>query len=130
MLQLILRASDNIWRMHSAYNLVGGIWAVVHMRSFEAITGPKHDRWLVRTVGALISVIGAAIAAAGARDRITPEVTGVAIGSSASLAAVDIIYVSRGRISRVYLLDALAQFGLISGWLMRRRRKQSQVVQD
>jgi len=36
------------------------------MRSFEAITGPKADKWVVRTVAVLVTVIGGVLVAAGA----------------------------------------------------------------
>ena len=35
-----------------------GVWPIVHLRSFEAVTGPKLEGWLVKTVGALIAVVG------------------------------------------------------------------------
>jgi hypothetical protein len=38
--------------------VTSGLWPLVHLRSFEAITGPKTDRWLVKTIGALIAEPG------------------------------------------------------------------------
>jgi hypothetical protein len=39
--------------------LVGlGAWPIASMRTFEQVTGPKHDDWLVRTVGGLCVAIG------------------------------------------------------------------------
>ena len=32
-----------------------GLWPLVDMRSFEAVTGRKRDRWLVNTVGLLLA---------------------------------------------------------------------------
>ena len=93
-----------------------GVWPILHMRSFEAVSGRKTDRWLVRTVGGLLGVTGAALWSAGYRRRLTPEMLGVAVGSAAVLTAIDVIYASRGRISRVYLLDALAELGLLGLW--------------
>ena len=130
MLQLAGRFADNVWRVQAGYNVVTGIWPLVHMPSFEAISGPKTDRWLVKTVGAVVGVNGGVIAVAGANDRITPEIVGLAIGSGASLAAMDVFYVSRGRISRVYLLDALAEFLFIAGWIVRWRRARADSVTD
>lgn len=40
----------------------------------------------------------------------------VAAGSAAALAIVDVTYVVRGRISRIYLLDAAAELALVVGW--------------
>ena len=41
------------------FNVVGGLWPLVSMRTFEAVYGPKTDRWLVQTVGGLLTAIGA-----------------------------------------------------------------------
>jgi hypothetical protein len=37
------------------------------MPSFEAVTGPKRERWLVRTVGVLVLAIGGTLTLAAAR---------------------------------------------------------------
>lgn len=100
------------------FYLVTGVWPLVSIRSFEWVTGPKRDRWLVKTVGALIAVIGGATALAGRRKRVTAEIALLASGSAASLAAIDVIYVSRGRIRPIYLLDAISEAGLIVAWLV------------
>lgn len=105
-----------VWRIQAFYFLVTGLWPLLEIRSFQKISGPKTDLWLVKTVGVLISVIGGVIAAAGMRGRITPEVAGLAMGSSAGLAVIDVYYSSRGHISRVYLLDALAEVAIIVAW--------------
>jgi hypothetical protein len=95
---------------------VSGLWPVVHMRSFEAVTGPKVDRWLVRTTGGLLSVIGAALCSAARRERVTPELRALGAGSAGVLAAIDVTYVARKRISPVYLLDAAVQLALVAAW--------------
>lgn len=112
-----------VWRIQALYFLVTGLWPCIEIRSFQKISGPKTDIWLVKTVGVLVSVIGGVIAAAGMRQRITPEIAGLAVGSSAGLAAIDVYYSSRGRISRVYLLDALVEALFIGAWGVILRRK-------
>ncbi|HEX8821509.1 MAG TPA: hypothetical protein VF794_16410 [Archangium sp.] len=92
-----------------------GVWPLVHLRSFEAVTGPKREGWLVKTVGALIAVVGGTLLSAGLRRRVGPELMLLAAGSAASLAAVDLRY-SPQRISPVYLLDAFAEGVLLTGW--------------
>jgi hypothetical protein len=94
---------------------------VLSIRTFVLVTGPKVDLWLVKTVGAVLAVIGATLALAGRRRRVTPEVALLGAGSAATLAAVDVVYAGRGRISRIYLLDALAQVIVIVGWALARR---------
>jgi hypothetical protein len=98
------------------FYLVTGIWPLVSRRSFEAVTGPKYDFWLVQTIGLLIAVIGGVLGAAGLRGRPSGEVAALGIGSAASLAGADIVFTGKGRIRRVYLLDALAEIGLILLW--------------
>ena len=99
-----------------------GLWALVDLDSFMAVTGPKTDRWLVKTVGILVTVIGAVLLLAWRRARVTPEVVFLAVGSALSLAAIDVIYVSNGTISPIYLLDAVAEVGLALAWLLAARR--------
>jgi len=112
-----------VWRIQALYFLVTGLWPLIEIRSFQKISGRKTDLWLVKTVGVLITVIGGVIAAAGLRGRITPEIAGLAVGSSAGLAAIDVYYSSRGRISRVYLLDAVAEALIIGAWAVILRRE-------
>jgi hypothetical protein len=100
------------------YYFATGVWPLVSIRSFEAVTGPKTDRWLVKTVGVLVSVIGLVLVLAGRRRRVTPEATLLAAGSAAGLAAIDTIYATRGRISKIYLLDAVAEVALIAAWVI------------
>lgn len=127
MLKAVRSIAKNIWWLDALYNATGGLWAILHMRSFEALSGPKTDHWLVRTVGALLLVKSGVLISAGRNDRISPEVMGMAIGSSASLATIDIVYVSRGRLSVFYLLDALAQMALIAGWIVRWRTRAGKI---
>src|SRR5690606_7125764 len=47
--------------LQGIYYLVNGIWPMLHMESFVAVTGPKEDYWLVRMVALLSISIGAAI---------------------------------------------------------------------
>ena len=98
------------------YYAASGVWPLVGMKTFLAVTGPKTDLWLVKTVGGLIAVVGGALVAAGARDRVTGELAGLAAGSAAFLAGVDVVYAAKGRIPPVYLLDAVAEAGLIGAW--------------
>ena len=99
------------------YFFLTGVWPILHMRSFLAVTGPKTDLWLVKTVGALITVIGGVLVVAAVEADITLAVFLLAVGSSVALTAVDVIYVSNRTISRIYLLDAAVELVLIALWL-------------
>jgi hypothetical protein len=97
------------------------------MESFLAVTGPKTDLWLVRTVGMLIAVIGFALLVAAFRRNTGTEVRTLAIGSAGGLAAIDVIYVTLGVIPPIYLLDAVMEGVLLSGWAMLVSRSVSAV---
>jgi hypothetical protein len=98
------------------YYALSGVWPLVSMGTFERVTGPKVDRWLVQTVGALVLAIGGTLALAGVRRRLTPELALLAASSALGLAVIDGVYVARRRIAPVYLLDALAEGALLLGW--------------
>ena len=98
--------------VQAVYYVPTGIWPLVHMRSFEWVTGPKVDRWLVKTVGGLLTVVGVVLGLGASSQRVTPEVRVLAVGSAVSLAMIDLVYVRRGRIRRIYTLDAIANVGL------------------
>jgi hypothetical protein len=99
-----------------------GLWALVDLDSFMAVTGPKTDRWLVKTVGILVTVVGAVLLVAWRRGGVPLEIALLAVGSALSLATIDIIYVSNRTISPIYLLDAVAEVGLALAWVLAARR--------
>jgi hypothetical protein len=106
-----------------AYFLATGIWPLVDIKSFQAVTGLKTDLWLVKTVGVLVGVIGGVLIAAGARRKVTGEISALAIGSAAGLTAIDVVYAAKRRVSPIYLLDAVAEIALIGGWTYASKRR-------
>jgi len=102
----------------SAFYVITGVWPNLHISSFQKVTGPKTDLWLVKTAGTLITVICGVIGVAGYRRRVSPEIGLLAVGCAAGLAAIDVVYVAKKRISPMYLLDALAEGGLIALWAL------------
>jgi hypothetical protein len=107
------------------FYLITGIWPLVSIDTFQKVTGPKQDLWLVRTAGVLITAIGVVLLVGGRRRRVNDEVSLLAVGSALGLTVIDIIYASKGRISPVYLLDAVAEvlltLGVVVGWLRQKR---------
>ncbi|CCF84645.1 hypothetical protein [Nitrolancea hollandica] len=99
-----------------AYYLATAFWSMVSMRSFQWVTGPKTDVWLVRTVALLLMVIGTVLTVAGFRKQTGPESPLLGTGSAATLAGIDIVYAAKGRISRIYFLDALVELGFLVAW--------------
>lgn len=86
------------------------------MPSFEAVTGRKNDKWLVKTVGLLVAVSGSALVYASKKKQPSPEIKLIAIGSAASLAVIDFVYVAKRPISPVYLLDGIAEVAFALSW--------------
>lgn len=93
-----------------------GVWPLVHMKSFLAVTGPKTDLWLVNTVGVLVAVIGAVLLTAVGRGLPRMEIRLLGAASAAALAAIDIYYVTAGVIWPVYLVDAIFEIVLAAAW--------------
>jgi len=98
------------------YYIITGIWPIVHMPSFLAVTGPKDDLWLVTTVGMLIFIIGIGLIVAGLKRQVTFPLGLIAAGAALGLFLVDVIYVWSGVISAIYLLDAILEIGLFAAW--------------
>jgi hypothetical protein len=93
-----------------------GVWPLLHMPSFEAVTGPKVDKWLVRTVGVLVGLVGGVLISAAVRNRVTGEIAALGLGAAAGLGVIDIIHASTGRIPRTYFLDAAIESIIIGAW--------------
>jgi len=89
------------------YYLITGLWPMLHMESFLAVTGPKTDLWLVRMVALLSISIGAHILA----QKKGPYV--LHICAALSFIAIDCYYALNDVIWDVYLADAVAQAILI-----------------
>jgi hypothetical protein len=100
----------------AVFYIVTGIWPLISIDTFQKVTGPKTDLWLVKTAGVLITAIGLALGLAGLRRQQPPEAALLGVASAAGLTAIDVVYVQRGRISPVYLLDAVAEVGIILAW--------------
>jgi hypothetical protein len=100
------------------YYLATGLWPLFSRRTFEAVTGPKHDFWLVQTFGLLVGVVGAVLCRGDADPNGRLDRRRLAAGSALALGAADVAFVMRGRISRVYLVDAALEAAFLA-WLAR-----------
>lgn len=105
-----------------AYFALTGIWPLLHYPSFEKVTGPKTDVWLVKTVGALVSVIALLLLVAAVRREVSVSTMIAGVGTAFALMMVDIIYVSKKVIRTIYLLDAIIELVLIGIWMLHLSR--------
>ena len=97
-------------------------WPLLSRRSFETVTGPKDDWWLVETIALLLLPVGGALGAAAARDRVTPEIELLGAGAAGLLAASDVLVAARRRGRWTYLLDAAASGAILAAWAAASRR--------
>ncbi|MBC3538050.1 hypothetical protein ACFSC6_01115 [Rufibacter sediminis] len=99
------------------YYSLTGIWPLVHMPSFLAVTGPKNEVWLVVTVGLLVLAIGAGLLVAAFQQRRerSPELIG--FFSAVGLGAADVRYATHDVILDIYLLDAVGEGLLALAWI-------------
>ncbi len=98
------------------FYFITGVWPLFSIGTFQRVTGPKFDLWLVKTVGVLITVIGLVLTVTGLRQEVTLDTKILAVGSAAGLAGIDTVYVARRRISPIYLLDAAVELCVILLW--------------
>lgn len=101
-------------KTHGVFNIAGGL-PLLHLRSFEAVFGPKVDRWLVYSVAGLLTSIGYAEYKASTPEG-WPQARRLGIATATTLLAIDVVYVPRGRLRWTYLLDAAAEAALLAGW--------------
>jgi hypothetical protein len=109
--------------LQAGYYALAGLWPLVHLPSFEAVTGPKIDDWLVHMVGLLAAAIALPLGLAAMQNRgRTPEVVVLAVAAALAFAAIDLWYGLSGRISPIYLADAAVELGLLAGLAVTRQR--------
>jgi hypothetical protein len=108
------------------YYQATGVWPLIDIESFQAVTGRKTDHlvtgleadhWLVMTVGVLVTSIAIGLLTAAYRQTASLEICIVAVCAAGSLATIDAIYVYRGVILPIYLLDCFLDGTLVIVWL-------------
>ena len=103
----------DVLRTQGFYYVLTGLWPVIHMPSFEAMTGPKVDDWLVKMVGLLAAVIGGTLSLASQRANHSLEIFWLAVSSALAFTGIDVWYALSGRISPIYLADAAVEIAIV-----------------
>lgn len=107
-------------RAHGAANVAGGLWPLLHPRSFEAVFGAKHDRWLQSTVAGLLVGNGLTQLSTADTDEGRRYARRLGVTTAATLLAVDLVQVPRRRIAKTYLLDAAMEVAWLLAWTRER----------
>ncbi len=106
-----------VLRIQAAIYVSTGVWPLINLASFEQVTGPKTDDWLVYTVGLLLAAIGVTLWLGARGERPNGAFVFLAAATAASLAVIDLTYALSGRISSIYLLDAAGEIVLLAAIL-------------
>lgn len=117
-----LRRYRLLARAQGALNVVGGAWPLVHLRSFEAVFGPKEDTWLVHTVAGLLVTTGWVQLRAASTDGGLAHARELGLGTALTLLAIDVVSVPRGCLRWTYLLDAAVEAVWVAGWSLASER--------
>ena len=109
-------AFQAILLVQGGYYLLTALWGLVDLDSFQAVTGPKTDLWLVRTVSVLLVAVAGCLLLAARKPEPSAEVVLLAASSALGLTGIDVFYVAGCVIAPVYLLDAAAEVALLAWW--------------
>lgn len=91
--------------LQGIYFIITGIWPLLHIRSFLAVTGDKTDLWLVKMVGLLAASIGIYLIYSLRQQ----PARFLGILSAFSFMTIDVYYVYQNVISPIYLSDAVVE---------------------
>jgi hypothetical protein len=122
------------WRVlvQGLYYAATGVWPLLSVETFQLVTGRKSDHliatppteadhWMLFTISVLILAISLVILHAAWRRHVTSDVTLLGVLSALALTGVDVVYVARGTIAPIYLLDAAIEVGIILAWIGAKR---------
>lgn len=110
----------NSIRIQGIYYLLSGIWPLLSIRTFQAVTGPKTDLWLVQTVGLLLMVNGLVLMLASYGHKSDWSIFTIGVCTALALVGIEVVYVFNGTLSVVYLLDAAVEVLFIIAWTGKR----------
>jgi hypothetical protein len=100
--------------IQGVYFIATGLWPIINISSFEKVSGPKIDKWLVKTFGALVASIGLVLLLSNPENEVTKS---VGIVSAIALGLADTYYSLRKIIPKIYLLDASIEFLFVILWI-------------
>lgn len=102
----------SVIRVQGWYYLLGGLWPLVHYRSFESVVGPKPARFQTEVTAVLFVAVGAALLV-GDRPAPGPATRLLSAASAAGLLLMDWRY--RHRLPAVLKADGVLQGVFLAG---------------
>lgn len=104
------------------FYVITGLWPIVHLSSFEKVTGRKRDGWLAKSMGALVTAVGAALIVGSLEPRPSRTLTWLGMGSALALGVADLVFAKQSKAPRVYLADAAAEGAALATWIIAKPR--------
>jgi hypothetical protein len=106
----------SVARSQGLFNIVGGAWPLVSLRSFEFVYGKKRDVFLQKTVGGLLLSIGLVQLLAEDSPGSLAAIRRLGLATAGTLLAIDLVYIPKGEMRKTYIQDALCEIGWIAAW--------------
>src|SRR5688572_30025077 len=102
----------------AAYIFITGIWPLIDINSFMAVTGKKTDIWLVKTVGALLLPVAGCLGMY--RYLNSDKRPAILLGGATAVAfiGIDLYYALTDVISDIYLVDGAVEAGFLLAWIL------------
>jgi hypothetical protein len=91
-------------RIQGGYYFLGGLWRLLHPRSFERVAGPKPDQFQTDVTAALFIAVGAALIAGALKGAPQGPTRILAVGAPVAVAAVNLKH--RHQIRGLFRLEA------------------------
>lgn len=113
----------------SVYYMVTALWALVHIKSFMLVTGPKTDVWLVKTVSVLLIPLSLVLFMGIFKWANGKILFLLGAGTAMGLATIDFYYTHHDVIPHAYKVDGYMQIIFLVIWtysFMRPKEKEKQ----
>lgn len=105
------------------FYVITGLWPIIHLRSFERITGRRREGWLAKAMGGMITAVGAALIVGSLESKAPRSLRVLGMGSALALGLADLVFATRGRkAQKAYLADAVAEGAAFTGWVIAKPR--------
>lgn len=99
-----------VFSIAGIYYLITAIWPLVSIRTFEKVSGPKIDKWLVYTVSLLLLGPSLLYLYSGFSDsEVHNSIIFLALINAIALTFIDVYFSFKKVIWKTYLIDAVLQ---------------------
>lgn len=105
-----MKALDYVIGFQGSYYLITSVWPLINFESFEAVVGPKPDRFQFFTTALLILIIAVSLLLSVGRQK-TRAIKLLALGTPIVFIVVEMWF--RESIRSVFMLEAILEAGIL-----------------